>query len=166
MAKSPDPKLQASMKAPPVEAMVYLAVACLAIWFFVLISSQVGKPVTLFGAAPEGLDPRSMPRLVLLGIAVVGVRGAITSFRKETIAFTRPTPMVGITCLASFFFAAVLVPLGFVLASAMTVLSLSIILGGRHLIGLALAGLLVPAGIYVIFTRVLHIALPPGLLGV
>jgi len=150
---------------PPTEAIVYMTVACLAVWFFILIPSEVGKPVTLFGAAPDGLDPRAMPRFALLGIALVGFWGALTTFRNDAIAFTRPTLAVGITCVASFLFAAVLVPLGFVLASALTVLSLSIVLGGRHLPGLALAGVAIPTGIYLMFTRVLHIALPSGLLG-
>lgn len=150
---------------PSAQAIVYGLVACLAAWLFVLTPGQVGKPVTLFGAPPEGLAPDVMPRLVLLAIALIAAYGAVTSFREKADSIELPGLRVLITCGASFVFAIILVPFGFVLASAMTVVLLAIFLGGRHLIALALSGVLVPLTIYLIFTRVLHISLPSGLVG-
>ena len=146
-------------------SLVYGATACLAVWLFVLIPGQVGQPVTLFGAAPEGLPPDAMPRFVLLGIAVVAGIGALSAFRTEAETFVMPGLTVLLTCGASFLFAAFLVPLGFVVASALTVVGLAIYLGGRQPVALALSGLVVPIAIYLVFTRVLHIALPTGLAG-
>lgn len=149
----------------PMETIVYLATACLAIWFYVLVPGQVGKPVTLFGAAPQGLSPDAMPRIILIAIIGAALVGAAKSFRQAATRITLPNRAVAITCAASFLFAAVLVPVGFVLASAMTVLLLAGFLGGRQPIGLALSGIAVPLAIYLIFTRVLHIALPVGFAG-
>ncbi len=146
-------------------SLVYGAAACLAVWLFVLIPAQVGQPVTLFGAAPEGLAPDAMPRFVLLAIAIVAGFGAVSAFKAGSEAFVMPGLSVLLTCGASFLFAALLVPLGFVVASALTVVGLAIYLGGRHPVGLALGGLVVPIAIYLVFTRVLHIALPTGLAG-
>jgi len=151
--------------APSTLSLVYGGVACLAAWLFVLIPGQVGKPVTLFGAAPDGLAPDAMPRYVLLAIVGIASIGAVTSFRDSRERIAVPGPAVILTCVASFVFAAILVPLGFVLASALTVVLLAVYLGGRHPVGLALSGFLVPLTIYLIFTRVLHISLPPGLAG-
>ncbi len=147
-------------------AIVYGTTACLAVWLFVLIPVEVGKPVTLFGAAPEGLHPRTMPRIVLAALAALSLWGLVTSGRGVTEPVERPTVAVAITATASFAFAAALVPLGFVVASAITVFALALILGGRNLLGLLLAGLGVPVTLYLVFTRALHIALPPGTWGV
>ena len=166
MTQRSDHQPKATGATPSVLSVVYGGVACLALWLVVLIPGQVGKPVTLFGAAPDGLSPDTMPRLVLIALACVAGAGAIGSLRDRSAQIARPSRSVILTCLASFAFAAVLVPLGFVVASALTVVLVALYLGGRHPMALVLSGLAVPVTIYLIFTRVLHIALPPGLLGV
>lgn len=148
------------------ETIAYLLAACLSVWFLVLVPKEVGQPVTLFGAAPEGLSPDAMPRTVLLAIIVVSIIGAVVSFKNGSGWISRPNLNVLVTCVASFVFAALLVPLGFIVASALTVVLLAIFLHGRSPIALALSGFVVPVAIYLIFTRVLHIALPAGFLGI
>ncbi len=165
MDQSFDPNRSETPKRLSAEAAVYGATACIAAWLLAITSSQVGKPVTLFGAPAEGLAPDAMPRMVLVALFVAAAAGLVTSFRKGGGQYARPGLRVLVTSGASFLFAAVLIPLGFVLASALTVGLLAIYLGGRHPIGLALAGFGVPVAIYLIFTRVLHISLPPGLAG-
>ena len=151
--------------APSALAVTYAIVGVLAVWLWILVPGQVGKPVTLFGAAPEGLAPALMPRLVLSCIAALAAVGLWQSYRDEAIVPQRPGLPVIVTCAASFAFAAILVPLGFVLASAVTVLAVALYLGGRNPVALACAGAAVPVAIYLIFTRVLHISLPQGLVG-
>jgi len=148
------------------ETIAYLLAACLSVWFLVLLPKEVGQPVTLFGAAPEGLSPDAMPRIVLLAIVVTSIIGVAISFKKGSGWISRPSLNVLVTCVASFIFAALLVPLGFVVASALTVVLLAVFLRGRSPIALALSGFVVPVGIYLIFTRVLYIALPAGFLGI
>ena len=151
--------------APSALAMVYIFVACVALWLLVLVPGQVGRPVTLFGAAPDGLAPDVLPRLVLLCIAAIAANGAWRSWRATDARPPLPGLPVVVTCTASFAFAALLVPLGFVVASAATVVALAIYLGGRNPFALACAGGAVPVAIYLVFTRVLHISLPQGLAG-
>jgi len=146
--------------------LFYAVLTCLAVWLLVLIPGEVGKPVTLFGAAPEGLSPDAMPRIVLIGLAGLSGFGLWGAFRKQSPRLTAPSLRVAITCGASFVFAAALVPLGFVLASALTVGLLALYLGGRHPVGLALSAGVVPCLLYFVFTRVLHISLPASPLGI
>ena len=150
---------------PSALAIVYAVVACLALWLLVLVPGQVGTPVTLFGAAPEGLAPDVMPRLVLLAIAAIAGHGAWRSWRATDVRPALPGRPVVVICAASFAFAALLVPLGFVLASAVTVGAVALYLGGRNPMALACAGIAVPVVIYLLFTRVLHISLPQGIAG-
>ena len=160
-----DPNRSEIAKRLSAESAVYGAVACIAAWLLAISSNQVGKPVTLFGAPPDGLAPDAMPRLVLAALFVASVVGVFISFQRGGGQFKSPGLRVLVTSGASFLFAAALVPLGFVLASALTVCLMSVYLGGRHPVGLALAGFGVPVAIYLIFTRALHISLPPGLAG-
>ena len=155
----------ATLSGPSALAIVYAVVACLALWLFVLVPGQVGQPVTLFGAAREGLAPDVLPRLVLLGIALIAANGAWRTWRATEARPALPGLPVVVTCAASFAFAALLVPLGFVVASAATVGAVALYLGGRNPVALACAGIAVPVAIYLIFTRVLHISLPQGLAG-
>ncbi|SHG83002.1 tripartite tricarboxylate transporter TctB family protein [Marivita hallyeonensis] len=145
--------------------LVYGVVAGISAGLLVVTSGQVGAPVTLFGAPPEGLAPDTMPRLVLVALLCVAGLGIFTTWNDAPEGFARPVRAVFVTCTASFAFAALLVPLGFVIASALTVVCVAVYLGGRHPVGLALSGVAVPVVIYLVFTRGLHIALPQGLAG-
>lgn len=151
---------------PSAEGFVFSAVACAAAWLLVLLSTQVGQPVTLFGAAPEGLAPEAMPRAVLWSLLLIAAFGALKSWRRSQTTASPPDLKVWLTCGVSFLFAALLLPMGFVLASAVTVMSLAFFLGARSFLGLLIAAVAVPFSIYFVFTRVLFIALPPGLLGI
>lgn len=145
--------------------LFYGILCLLALWALVLIPSQVGRPVTLFGAAPEGLAPDAMPRAVLIALVVLSGIGCLRAWRAPTGLPARPPIAVVVLSLASFGFAALLVPLGFVLASALTVAFLSLYLGARGPVGLAVCAGGVPILLYGVFTRVLHISLPAGPMG-
>ena len=159
----PAPKTRTA--APSAAAVAYAIVGVLAVWLWVLVPGQVGAPVTLFGAAREGLAPDLLPQLVLLGLTALSAIGLWQSYRDAGGRPARPGLPVVLTCAASFAFAALLVPLGFVAASAATVFALAFYLGGRNPFALACAALAVPIAIYLVFTRVLHISLPQGLVG-
>jgi len=131
-----------------------------------ILREEVGAPVTLFGAPPEGLLPHVMPRLVLVGLSGVAFWAALAELRAHRAMIAAPRLRVVLTSLASFAFAAVLVPIGFVPASVLTVVILAVYLGGRSPIGLGLAGVAVAVALYVMFTRVLFVALPPSFLGI
>lgn len=165
MEQQSEPTSKTGVVAPSALAVTYATVGCVAIWLWVLIPGQVGTPVTLFGAAPEGLSPDLMPQAILLGIIALSVIGFWQAYRNSGIAPARPGLPVFVTCATSFAFAGLLVPLGFVVASAVTVVSVALFLGGRSLLALACTGLVVPITIYLIFTRVLHISLPQGVVG-
>lgn len=144
---------------------VYGVAACLAAGFYLLTPQQVGKPVTLFGAAPDGLAPDVMPRFVLVAIGCVALFGLVKALKGGAEEIGVPGTPVIVTCLASFLYAALLVPIGFVLASTLIVALLAFYLGGRRPVGLVLSSLVVPVALYLVFTRVLHISLPSGPVG-
>ncbi|KIT17575.1 tripartite tricarboxylate transporter TctB family protein [Jannaschia aquimarina] len=165
----PEPKRvrTAGERGGPVSAglLFHGIVAALSAGLFLSVPALVGNPVTLFGAAPEGLSPDVMPRLVLAGVFVLGTLGALAEWREGGVRPGLPSVRMAITAAASFAFAAALVPFGFLLASAAIVAALGLYLGARRPMPLLLAAVVVPAFVYVAFTRGLHVALPAGPLG-
>ena len=67
---------------------------------------------------------------------------------------------IGFTTVMFVVYAAILQPLGFVLSSALVVAVLSIFYGARHWLSIASVAIGVPAVVYVVFRRVLAVALP------
>lgn len=142
-----------------------LSVLVLTLFLHIVLRAEVGRPVTLFGAAPEGLQPHVMPRFVLAGLAAVAFWTVLVELRRGRDPIGLPNLRVVLTSLASFAFAACLVPLGFVPASVLTVVILALYLGARDPFGIGIAAVAVPLVLYLVFTRVLFVALPPSFLG-
>ncbi|MGH6943104.1 MAG: tripartite tricarboxylate transporter TctB family protein [Geminicoccaceae bacterium] len=131
----------------------------------VLIPSQIEQPPRLFGVSAGGLDPALFPSLVAAAMIVVGLFYLRQSFRMRERNRFRDLDRdallsLAITLAVSFAYAALLVPLGFVVASALTVGTLAVFYGARNLPGILLISIGVPAGVYYLFTHVLLVSLP------
>ncbi|MEQ9328224.1 MAG: tripartite tricarboxylate transporter TctB family protein [Rhodospirillales bacterium] len=150
----PSPYLIASMVSTLLAA---------AMW--VLVPYQVDKPVSLFGFGPAGLDPKTFPYLVTAGWFLVSLWNVWDAARQPEgqrgPAFAGPAPSVIATLFIAFVYAQSLEPAGFVLSSALVVALLSIYYGARDAIRIAICALGIPGLIFVIFTRLLHVSLPP-----
>ncbi len=144
-----------------------LAAGCVlfAIFLFAVIPSEVERPPLLFGVKSGGLDPAFFPDLVAACFLLVGLLYTAASLSLNDANGFRGLKRenyfsVGFTVVMFVVYAAILVPLGFVLASALVVAALSVFYGARHWLTILLVALGVPAVVYVVFRRVLAVALP------
>ena len=144
-----------------------LAAGCVlfSIFLFAVIPSEVERPPVLFGQKSNGLDPAFFPQLVAGCFLLVGLWYLRASFSLNDVNGFRGLKRdnyisVGFTALMFVVYASILQPLGFVLSSALTVGVLSIFYGARHWLTILIVALGVPAAVYVIFRRVLTVALP------
>ena len=144
-----------------------LAAACVlfSIFLFAVIPSEVERPPVLFGQASAGLDPAFFPQLVAVCFLIVGLWYLRTSFRlNDTNGFRGLNRhnyfSIGFTALMFIVYAAILVPLGFILASALVVVVLSIFYGARHWPAIVFVAIGVPGVVYIVFRHLLGVALP------
>jgi putative tricarboxylic transport membrane protein len=144
-----------------------LAAGCVlfSIFLFLVIPSEVERPPVLFGTASAALDPAFFPRLVATCFLMVGLCYLYASFRlNDTNGFRglkrSNYVSIGFTTVMFIVYASILQPLGFILSSALVVAVLSIFYGARHWTMIALVAIGVPAVVYVIFRRILTVALP------
>jgi putative tricarboxylic transport membrane protein len=146
-----------------------LAFIALGIALFVLIPYQVAPPLMMFGQMASGLQPERFPQLVAAFLVGFGLwylwqsRGAL-----EPSGFASIAPGGGIrvliTLAALLLYALLLEPLGFVPSSFLVAFGLSLFLGQRNLLLGITVCLCVPVAIYLLFTRILHVSLPPSAL--
>jgi putative tricarboxylic transport membrane protein len=146
-----------------------LAFVALGIVLFVLVPYQVARPLMMFGQMASGLQPERFPQVVAGFLVGFGLwylwqsRGV-----GEASGFAALAPGGAVRVLIALgvllLYAGLLEPLGFVPASFIVASALSLFLGQRNMaIGVAVC-LGVPVAIYLLFTRVLHVSLPPSAL--
>lgn len=130
-----------------------------------LLPSQVAEPVLFFGTPPSALSPKVFPIVAALLIIAFAILTAWRSRILPDSSSWRRTPAggfanVAISLAAIFAYAFLVVPLGFVVASAIVGFALSTYYGNRNYpLGLAFAVLL-PLGIFNLFVHVLKVQLP------
>lgn len=144
-----------------------LAAACVlfSIFLFAVIPSEVERPPVLFGVSSQGLDPAFFPYVVATCFLIVGLWYLYTSFSLNDVngfrGLTRHNYIsIAFTVAMFVVYAAILIPLGFVLSSALVVAVLAVFYGARHWLTIALVAIGVPAVVYVVFRRLLTVALP------
>lgn len=144
-----------------------LASACVlfSIFLFLVIPSEVERPPVLFGTSAASLDPAFFPHLVATCFLLVGLWYLRESFRLNDANGFRGLKRdnyvsIGFTAVMFVVYASILQPLGFVLSSALVVAVLSIFYGARNWISIVIVAIGVPAVVYVVFRRVLTVALP------
>jgi hypothetical protein len=144
-----------------------LAASCVlfSIFLFLVIPSEVERPPVLFGTASAGLDPAFFPNVVATCFLLVGLWYLYTSFSLNDINGFRGLKRhnyasIAFTTVMFVVYAAILVPLGFILASALVVVVLSIFYGARHWPAIVFVAIGVPGVVYIVFRRLLGVALP------
>jgi putative tricarboxylic transport membrane protein len=149
-----------------------LAFVALGIGLFVLTPYQVARPLMMFGQMASGLQPERFPQLVAALLVGFGLWYLWQSrSAREPSGFASAPPggpvRVLITLGVLLLYALLMERIGFVPASFLVALGLSWSLGQRNwALGIVVC-LGVPVAVYWLFTRVLHVSLPPAaLLGV
>lgn len=144
-----------------------LAGACVlfSIFLFAVIPSEIERPPVLFGQSSAGLDPAFFPHVVATCFLIVGLWYLKASFGLNDVNGFRGLNRhnylsIGFTIFMFVVYAAILVPLGFILASALVVTVLSIFYGGRHWPAILFVAIGIPGIVYVVFRRLLGVALP------
>ena len=146
-----------------------LAFVLLGIVLFVIIPQQVDRPTLLFGQPPSGLDPNLFPRLVAGAFVLLGVWFGLASGKlEETNGFAEldreAIINVSITLLVFLAYALLMTRLGFIVSSVLVIAVLSTFYGNRNIWLGFLFSVGVPVTIFLVFTRVLFVSLPSGIL--
>jgi putative tricarboxylic transport membrane protein len=120
------------------------------------------------GGGYQAVGPRAFPLLVGGGLGAVAVIGSVQAFRPRDsgaaveddgpIAW-RPV-LILIAALAGY--AALLIPVGYWQSTTVFFVVSARVLGSRRLVRDAVIALVLALATYVLFDRVLGIALPPG----
>lgn len=135
----------------------------IAIW--VLTPSQVETALPLFGEPASGLDPHLFPRII--GTVFIGL-GVWYFFKSMTLdeenllrKLNREAIFNTLVSLATFTLFAVFIEiLGFVICGALVMFFLSTFYGNRTYWLGALVAIVIPFGVYNLFTKVLLVFLP------
>lgn len=138
----------------------------LALVLLAIIPHQIDKPLIVLSDAGSTLSPELFPRIVAVAFLLLGVwyllrsrsldeRNGFRDLDREAVS------NVLITLVAMSAYVGLMVHLGFVVASAILIASLSTFFGNRNYYLTALVSILVPVAIFFLFTRLLLTSLPP-----
>lgn len=146
-----------------VAAIVFVV---LAVTLFLIIPHQIDKPLIVLADAGSTLSAELFPRLVASAFLVLGIwfffrartldeRNGFRDLDREAIT------NVSITFVAMALYVVLMVNVGFVVASAILIASLSTFFGNRNFYLTALVSIVIPVVIFFLFTRLLLTSLPP-----
>ena len=170
MEKSPDYADHPSWKdRSNFNTIVAICLIVFSIVAFLLIPYQIEKPKLFMGRSLSNMTPSLFPRLSIVGLFILSVWYLIHSFQlNEKNLFKElgaSNYIKGVVTLAVFMaYALLFEPLGFVLSSALVVGFLTIYYGNRNLIIVFIVLTGIPLVVYFVFTRLLKVSLPEGLL--
>lgn len=121
--------------------------------------------------SPKGLDPagpRFFPLLVTsawlllsLGYLVEGLRSPRTTNDKSDRSWFEPVAVSALLLLYAF----LVVPLGYLIATALLFWAAARVLGSRQLVRDIIVAVVLTVIVYIAFTQFLDISLPEGVLG-
>lgn len=156
------------MKINRADALTALVNLLLAVGLFVATPGQVETPPAILGMTSGDMAPTVFPRVVTAIWALISLWNLVVSLRSEILSSTGASGLstAAITALVvtvgtAVLYALLLVPLGFVLSSVLTIVGLSLYYGARSAWRIALAAVVVPGVMYAVFTRLLLVSLPP-----
>lgn len=152
-----------------IEAYVLIVLMVLSVAFVFLVPFQIPEPKISFGRAIGQIEPTLFPRLAATGLFVTSSFALFQSIRRgggnpfkdisRAIAI-----QLGVIIAILWLFALIFEPLGYWASGIVISLMLSLYLGNRNWIALIVLCAGIPTVIYYIFTRLLLISLPEGIL--
>ena len=152
-----------------IEAYVLIGFIFLGTVFYLLIPYQVQKPKLVFGTTFMDMQPSLFPKLASIGLLITAILALIQSLRNPMVnpfkELTRPAIFqIVLVLIILYTFALIFGPLGYWLSGILISAALSFYLGNRNIFTLILLSVGIPSAIYFIFTRLLLISLPEGIL--
>jgi hypothetical protein len=138
----------------------------LAVAIYLIIPSQIDKPLIQLGASQSDLPPELFPQLVAIALGLLGVWYLWQSFSIRQHNELRDLDREAIVnVLATFacmaIYVVLMVELGFVPGSAIMVFGLSTFFGNRSYLLSGAVAIVIPMAIFFIFRRFLLVELPP-----
>ncbi len=136
---------------------------------FLMIPYQIEKPKLFMGRSLTNMTPSLFPRLSIVGLFILSIWYLTHSFHlKEKNLFKELGKQSFVRILVTYavfaLYAVLLEPLGFIVSSALMVSFLMFYYGNRNLIIFFVVLIGAPLSIYYIFTRLLQVSLPEGIL--
>ncbi len=142
------------------------ALTCLAVGAlgYVFMGSLVAEPKVLFGRALTAITPSMFPSIVLALLFILCAILVALQFRSPP-DLDGPRGIVGWRRGVVFFailtvYALLMVPIGFITSSAIATAVLSLFIGNRSIVQVALLSIFGPFLLYLSATRVLAVSLP------
>jgi hypothetical protein len=138
----------------------------LSVVLFLIIPGQIEKPLVVFAANENELEPKLFPQLVAAGFGVLGLWLFFRSFsireRNQVKDLDRGAIInVAVTLLIMAAYGPMMMEIGFVVSSALVIAFLSTFFGNRNFYLTGLVSVAVPVAIFFIFTKFLATYLPP-----
>ncbi|MCG3268073.1 tripartite tricarboxylate transporter TctB family protein [Yoonia sp. I 8.24] len=148
------------------ERWVLLAFAALSVLAVVCMGQLVAAPKVLMGRMLTAITPSLFPTLVLGVLAVLS--GIVLYFSNVDEAETPEDAGTdwqaigrGVMLFAfMLFYALAMVPLGFFISSALTIIMVSVLSGNRSALQIIAIAVIGPMALYLVATRVLAVSLP------
>lgn len=137
--------------------------------YYLLIPYQVDTPMLVFGQALMDMKPTLFPTVAGIGLTVTSAIAFVQSLaRSQENPFKNINravlKQIGVILIALYVFAVIFEPVGFLISGVLVTAVLSFYLGNRNPLALAILAFGVPGAVYFVFTKLLHISLPEGLL--
>ncbi len=142
-----------------VQTYIALGLLVISIAFYLSIPYQVAKPKLLFGRAVMDMGPDLFPRIAAIRLAAASVLAFI-----QGLVAPEKNPFKDIIPRARRDIAIAFEPLGFIIASICFTAGLSVYLGNRNIVMVTILSVGVTSAVFLVFTNLLHIALPEGVL--
>lgn len=152
-----------------IEAYVFIGFIVLAFVILLIIPTQIEEPTLTFGRSFNEIPPTLFPNIAASGLLVLSAlallqsiqRGASNPFEGLTVKLAS---QLGTIMFILWIFALLFEPLGYWVSGILVSFVLSVYLGNRNIVTLAILCLGIPSAIYYVFTRLLLISLPEGIL--
>jgi putative tricarboxylic transport membrane protein len=146
-----------------ISATIFIAMG---VFLYFVIPSQIDKPLIQLSAGQFNLSPELFPQIMAICMVVLGVWFLIKSFSIDQINELKNLDKeaitnVAVTLVMMAIYVPLMVNLGFVIGSAIMVLSMSTYFGNRNYVVGVLVSIVLPMLLYVTFRRVLLVELPP-----
>jgi len=146
-----------------VSAIIFIV---LGVFLYVVIPSQIDKPLIQLSTGQFNLPPKLFPQIVAVCMFLLGLWFLLKSFSINQVNELRNLDKEAITnVVVTLVMMAIYVPLmvnlGFVIGSAIMIFSMSTYFGNRNYIFGALISIFLPMLLFVTFRRLLLVELPP-----
>ena len=152
-----------------IEAYVLIGFIFIAVAFYLLVPYQVQKPKLVFGASLMDMQASLFPKLAgwphAVSVSLAFFRGLRHPLNNPFKGLTRSAALqITLLLIILYIFALIFEPLGYWLSGILISATLSLYLGNRNIFTLILLSVGIPSLIYFVFTRLLLISLPEGIL--